>query len=228
MRTKSRKIRPGFLNSRKVSRCIHSFSASASNVWIQPWSRCIVPEKDSNIKIRISTSSKPLTKWFHVTTHACDHARYASDWFQEYNASQPELLIHFPSGLVLGLVSFRVRSRCLMYIASEGIEGKSKDSNRSISHSVLPGFEFLVCYFDGMEFIFRIDLVIHHVVRNACIIRNRYKLVSNGFSWHLRFFSDFFLSATRMWGCSSDPSFLPAGLFSDGVELFNKGKLICR
>ena len=228
MRTKSRKIRPGFLNSRKVSRCIRSFSASASNVWIQPWSRCIVPGKHSSTQSRISTLSKSLTKRFHVTTHSCDHPRYASDWFQEYNASQPELLVHFPSRLMLDFVIFRVRSRYLMDVTSEGIEGKSEDSNRSISHSVLPRFEFLVCYFDWMEFIFWVDLMIHHVVRNACIIRNRYKFVSYGFSCHLRSFSDFFLSATRMWGCSSDPSFLPACLCSDDAGLFNNGKLMCR
>ena len=36
------KILPGSLSLRKVNKCIRSFSASSSSVWIQPWSRSCV------------------------------------------------------------------------------------------------------------------------------------------------------------------------------------------
>lgn len=39
--TPNRKTGPGFLSCRNVIKCILSFSASSSNVWIQPWSLCI-------------------------------------------------------------------------------------------------------------------------------------------------------------------------------------------
>ena len=39
--TPNRKTGPGFLSCKNVIKCILSFSASSSNVWIQPWSLCI-------------------------------------------------------------------------------------------------------------------------------------------------------------------------------------------
>ena len=38
-RTKARMTGPGWVSCMKVSRCMRSFSASSSRVWIQPWSR---------------------------------------------------------------------------------------------------------------------------------------------------------------------------------------------